>query len=132
MGQRRKITQKAFLALYINSLDDPLYRPLVNGSRHFRLDRLLEDQGYLPSLAGLSARNLNFRHADFSGLDIDGLDLSGAQCHWADFSRAHFQSLYYDDNTRFYEAGFTSDQLVRLNFEQTTPRTIILMDGASA
>lgn len=110
--------------LYLDTLDDPHYRPLVDGTRHFRLNHLLHDYGFLPVLSGLSLRNLNFRHADFSGLSIDGVDFGGALCHWADFSKAVFGTLFFDKNTRFFEAKFTAQQLCSLNFERSEAQLV--------
>lgn len=112
--QTKRITQREFIALYLRTLDDPIYRPLVNGQRHFRIDLLLMNYDFEPNLSGLSLRNLSFRYADFSHISIDETDFGGALCHWADFSKAHFNTICFDQNTRFYEAQFTTEQLLHL------------------
>lgn len=116
----KRITQREFIELYLRTLDDPTYRPLVNGQRHFRIGLLLQNNDFELNLNGLNLRNLSFRHADFSGISIEEIDFGGALCHWADFSNAVFNTLYFDENTRFYEAHFTSEQLLRLTLPEST------------
>lgn len=114
MANSKKITQAEFNQLYLHSLDDPVYRPLVDGKRHFRLAQLLKDFDFALDLSGLNLRNLNFRYADFEGVCLDDVDLGGSICTHADFTGVSCLSVRADGNTKFYGAKLTDAQLLQL------------------
>jgi len=118
------ITQKEFVGLYLSTLDDYIYRPLVNNQRHFRINKLLQDYGYALDLSGLNLRNLNFRCADFSGLNLKGADLRGAACNWASFSKAKIEGVLFDAQTRLFESNFAEHQIEVLGLSESVIASI--------
>lgn len=110
-----KISQKEFYHLYLQTLDDPTYRPTINGDMFFYLAKLLVDRGFAPDLSHLNLRNLNLLRADFTGLNLKKTDLRGAMCNYADFRGASNVRCITDTSTKSYGAKLTQGQLIELH-----------------
>lgn len=110
-----KISQIEFYHLYLQTLDDPVYRPTINGEIFFYLAKLLVDRGYAPDLSHLNLRNLNLFRADFTGLNLKKTDLRGAICNYADFRGASNVRCITDTSTKSYGAKLTQGQLIELH-----------------
>ena len=116
-ANNNKITQAEFDELYLASVDDSVYRPIINNERCFKLAALLSDHGYTLDLSRLNLRNRNFKRADFSGIHLDGADLSGSVCDYADFTGVSCLNIKADGNTKLYKAKLTEAQLLQLHAE---------------
>ncbi|OGT30698.1 MAG: hypothetical protein A3E87_06990 [Gammaproteobacteria bacterium RIFCSPHIGHO2_12_FULL_35_23] len=116
-ANNNKITQAEFDELYLASIDNPIYRPILDNVRHFRLANLLIDHGFSLDLSGLNLRNRNFKNADFMGIKLEGADLSGSVCDYVDFTGVSCLNIKADGNTKLFKAKLTEAQLLQLHAE---------------
>ena len=125
-----KISQMEFYHLYLQTLDDAIYRPTINGEMFFYLAKLLIDRGYAPDLSYLNLRNLNLFRADFTGLNLKKTDLRGAMCNYADFRGATNVRCITDTSTKSYGAKLTQGQLIELHAakEESLPTNGLIDD----